>query len=397
MDAAEPAAVAAGRADAAAAAVNDAVASAMDASSPPVVAMELVWVSLPLRRAHRAAHGAVDDRQVVLVHAVGADGVHGWGECSALNDPGYTAEWTAGAWDCLHDRLVPAVLAGADPVAVAADLGAPMAGAAVEAALVDVVCRRRNQSLAGLLGATTAVLDRCVVVTGTDSADVAAAVAGAVDGGAAMVKLKVSPGWGADAVAAVTDRWPGLAVAVDANGSLAGHPGLLAALAGAGLAYVEQPGPAGDLAACVDAAAGLGEVAVALDESATTPAAVARALAAGAGTVVNVKPARVGGLAAAMAVVAEARRHGAGVFVGGMLETGVGRAAAVAVAAAVAPGGAWPTDLGPSAQYFTRDVTDPVVTDADGRLVVPAGPGIGVVPHEDRLAAAAVRRATVTP
>ena len=72
-------------------------------------------------------------------------------------------------------------------------------------------------------------------------------------------------------------------------------------------------------------------------------------------------------------------------FVGGMLELGVGRATAAAVAALAAC--SLPTDLGPSARYVADDVTDPVLTDGDGRLVVPAGPGLGVEVRADRLAA----------
>ena len=89
--------------------------------------------------------------------------------------------------------------------------------------------------------------------------------------------------------------------------------------------------------------------------------------------------------------------HGLAAFCGGMLETGVGRAAALAVAAQ--PGCALPTDLGPSDRYFRPDLTDPVVVDGRGEVVVPLGPGIGVVPDPARLddvTVEHVRRATMS-
>jgi O-succinylbenzoate synthase len=67
-----------------------------------------------------------------------------------------------------------------------------------------------------------------------------------------------------------------------------------------------------------------------------------------------------------------------------MLETGIGRAANLALAAL--PGFTLPGDTSASARYFREDLTEPFVLD-DGRLAVPTGPGIGVVPRPEALAA----------
>ena len=114
------------------------------------------------------------------------------------------------------------------------------------------------------------------------------------------------------------------------------------------------------------------------------------AVALGSGAVLNVKPARLGGVQAAADLARVAADHGWATFVGGMLELGVGRAAAVAVAAL--PTFGLPTDLGPSARYVEREVTSPIVVDEAGRLVVPSGPGIGVEPDAGVLAEVAVDR-----
>jgi O-succinylbenzoate synthase len=106
--------------------------------------------------------------------------------------------------------------------------------------------------------------------------------------------------------------------------------------------------------------------------------AVLAAVRSGAADVVSVKPARLGGAQAAAMAVAIAAEHGAGAFVGGMLELGIGRATSAAVAAL--PGCTLPTDLGPSERYVQVDVTDPVVVDDAGCLVVPDGPGCGRTP-----------------
>ncbi|TME68280.1 MAG: o-succinylbenzoate synthase, partial [Chloroflexi bacterium] len=69
-----------------------------------------------------------------------------------------------------------------------------------------------------------------------------------------------------------------------------------------------------------------------------------------------------------------AERH-VPVWMGGMLETGIGRAGNVAMAAM--QNFTLPGDTSASDRYFGRDITEPFVL-RDGRLKVPAGPGLGV-------------------
>jgi O-succinylbenzoate synthase len=105
---------------------------------------------------------------------------------------------------------------------------------------------------------------------------------------------------------------------------------------------------------------------------------------------VNVKPARLGGIEAAVLLADRAAELGVDAFVGGMLESGIGRAAAVALAGR--PGWAFPTDLGPSSRYFDEDVCAPIRGNAFA-VGVPTGPGIGRTPDPARLAAVTVATA----
>lgn len=355
-----------------------------------LAAVELRWVRLPLRQPHRAAHGTEAVREVVLVRAFDADGAEGWGECSALSRPTYTAEHTAGAFAVLRDVLVPAALAGEDPVRTH-----PMAAAALECARVDLFLRREGRNLAEVLGGARRRLPTTAVVGGPRRlGELLEEVGRHVDEGAAMVKLKVEPGWDTTPLTAVRSALPDLPLAADANGAYGDEPERALALDDLGLAYLEQPLPADDLRATASLAERL-TTPVALDESAPSPGLLDAALALGAGSVVNVKPARVGGLAQAGACATTAIGWNARCFVGGMLETGVGRAAALAVAASSAF--SLPTDLGPSSRYFDDDVTEPLELDGDGLLVVPSGPGLGVTPRPDRLEAVTVRAERLRP
>ncbi|CAN5848859.1 o-succinylbenzoate synthase [soil metagenome] len=356
---------------------------------PAPVEVELVRLQVPLRTALASAHGTEAVRDVILVRATRADGSTGWGECSALARPTYTHENTAGAWAVLRDELGPASLAGTD----AGVVGHPMAGAALTTALTDAALRARKRSLTEHLaarhGAPASSVAVGTVVGRSDRPDVVLdAVADAVARGSALVKLKVTPRpTDLDTVAAVRERWVDLALAVDANGTLDWRS--LAILDEMGLRYIEQPAPADALlvsAAMAERCA----TPIALDESVTSLATLETAMALGSAGVLNVKPARLGGLDVAADAARAAADAGWGVFVGGMLETGIGRASALAVAAL--PGCSLPTDLGPSSRYFTSDVTEPIELDDEARLPVPRGPGLGVVPLGDRLDELAIDR-----
>ncbi len=359
-----------------------------------VAEVELVRVRVPLVAALASAHGTESIRDLVLVRVTLTDGATGWGECSALARPTYSPEYTAGAWAMLRDELIPALWSddGAELV------GHPMATHALGAARLDASLRQRGRRLVEELGQRygrpVEQLPVSAVVGRASSVDAVLAVVEArLTEGAVLIKVKVTPHPAdLEVVTAVRATWPDLALAVDGNGTLDNRS--LSILDGLGLAYVEQPAPAEDLLASAGMAKRLGAP-VALDESITSIASLELALTVGAGQVINVKPARLGGVHVAADLAQVAIDAGCGVFVGGMLESGVGRAAALAVAAL--PVCTLPTDLGPSSRYLEPDLTTAVVVDDRGWVTVPTGPGIGVEVVAERVDQTAVDRLVLRP
>lgn len=357
--------------------------------------VELRLVAVPLLTPFVTAHGVESERAVVIVRVADDTGGEGWGEVSTLTSPGYSPEWTDGAFSLLRDHLVPALFAEGPAVLDDAAKVTPMAVAGLRLALLDLGLRRDGRSLAEELGAgVRRVPWTAVLGTGPDAGidRLVAAAAAAVDDGAAQVKLKIGPGWDLEPLravqAALADR-PAVGLAADANGSYAagGPPPALDEL---GLRYVEQPLAAADLPGHA-ALASAWTTPIALDESVPDLATARAAVDSGAADLLNVKAARLGGVAQAAEVLRWAGERGVGAYVGGMLELGIGRAAGVALAALTTT----PTDVGPTRRYVENDLTAPVRTDADGALLVPAGPGLGVVPDPVRLDAATRDRAEV--
>ena len=113
----------------------------------------------------------------------------------------------------------------------------------------------------------------------------------------------------------------------------------------------------------------------------------------GAAAVINIKPGRVGGLTVAMEIAKRARSRGAHVWVGGMLETGVGRAFNVALAAQRPVD--YPGDTSPNDRYFHKDLVKNPFKMQDGEIKPNPGPGIGVQLDSGFIESATVKTWTI--
>jgi len=213
----------------------------------------------------------------------------------------------------------------------------------------------------------------------------------ALAAGAVRLRVKIAPGRAAAPVLALrTHVGSGVALQADANGSFRpGQPAHLAELDeldSAALTCIEQPHPPDDLVGHARLADRL-DTPICLDESITSLASLETAVALGACQVLCLKPGRVGGWVTARAIHQRCVELGVPVWVGGMLETGLGRAANLALAAL--PGMAMPPDLDPRGR-FHPDLTRAFVPGPDGLVAVPEGPGTGVAPDPDLLTDAEV-------
>jgi O-succinylbenzoate synthase len=123
---------------------------------------------------------------------------------------------------------------------------------------------------------------------------------------------------------------------------------------------------------------------VCLDESIHTVRIARDAIEAKACQIINIKPARVGGLSQGIAIHDYCHELNVPVWCGGMLETGVGRASNLALASL--PGFILPGDISASNRYYARDIThERFVLNSDSTITVPDKPGLGVTIDETAL------------
>jgi O-succinylbenzoate synthase len=357
--------------------------------------VEVRQIELPLLSPFETSFGRTTTKQFLLV-SVSADGVTGHGECIADADPFYLPETNVTALHVLRDFLVPMTFALdiAHPrqvrPALARVRGHEMAKAALEVAVWELVARREGVPLYRLLGGRGGTIEAGVSV-GLKASDEAMVeqVAAEVGAGYRRVKVKIKPGRDRSLVAALRERFPRLPLMVDANSAYTlATADRLRALDGFSLTMIEQPLAWDDI---VDHAALQRQLKtpICLDESILSPENARRALDLKACRVVNIKVGRVGGIAGAIAVHDVCRSHGAPVWCGGMLESGIGRLANVHLQ--TLPGFTLPGDTSASARIYAEDLVDPpVVVSPEGTIAVPEGPGIGhaiVWPRVDRATA----------
>lgn len=365
--------------------------------------VRLVRVSIPLRFAFETSFGRWTSREAILV-AVESEGLTGYGEVTAHETPVYSYETLETAGGVLREYLVPACLGAPFREAeeaverMAFVRGHPMAKAALEGALRDLLATSRGQSLATSIGGGARARVAAGVSLGVEPTPDALVDRARpfVSAGYARVKVKIRPGWDVAPVRAMREAFPSLALSADANAAYTlDDADALAALDAFGLLYIEQPLAWDDLVDHATLARSL-ETPICLDESLTGLAAARAAIALGSASVFNVKIGRVGGIAEVLAIHEAAAAAGVPLWCGGMLETCIGRLHNLAVASL--PGFTMTGDLSGTDRYFETDlVAPPIRVEADGRIAVPTEPGIGREVLEAALATHTVGEIVVTP
>jgi O-succinylbenzoate synthase len=366
-----------------------------------VRAIELRVIALPLVSPFRTSFGTSTEKICVLAR-VETDHGEGWGECVADDGhPGFSGEWTEGAWVLLRDVLAPALLSAEEATVETVEevlafvRGNPMAKATLIDALVDAELRAEGRSLASFLGAGRDRVECGVSVGIADSTDrLRVQVDGYLADGYRRIKLKIEPDLDVERVEAIRADHPDILLSVDANAAYGLQDAdVFRRLDGSDLLMVEQPLHHEDL---VQHAALQREIrsAICLDESIRSAADAVAALQLGACRIVNIKQGRVGGILEARRVHDACEAAGVPVWCGGMLETGIGRATNLGLAAM--PNFRLPGDTSASSRYFADDLTEPFEMTADGMMAVPQGPGIGVAPRSDRLETTTIRRERIS-
>ncbi len=359
--------------------------------------IELSEIQLPLVHFFETSFGRTTTRRIVLVRAE-CDGVTGWGEVTCGEAPLYNYETPETAWHILRDFLIPGTL-GRDlsgPSEIASRFkpirGHNMAKAALENALWDIEAQQKGMPLSKLIGGTLEEIP-CGVSIGIQNSieELLNKIEAETSAGYQRIKIKIKPGWDANVLERVRERFPRIVLSVDANSaySLADLEHLKS-FDRFYLLMIEQPLGWNDI---IDHAALQRELqtAICLDESIHNADDARKAIDAGACKIINIKLGRVGGFTSARQVHDVCRARNIPVWCGGMLESGIGRAHNIAMSTLA--GFTLPGDVSASRRYWREDIIDPEVTVSPGGTIrVPQTPGLGYAPSLERIERATVRK-----
>jgi O-succinylbenzoate synthase len=362
-------------------------------------------IRMPLVHFFETSFGRTTERRIVLVE-VHCDGVSGWGEVTAGENPFYNEEWTESAWLILRDFVAPRVLNHA--FESAADIGARsghirghlMARGGLEAAVWDLEARMLGKPLyqhigQGAQGAARREIPCGVSIGIQDSVpQLLQKIETELAAGYQRIKMKIKPGWDVEVIREVRRRFPEILLMADANSAytLADAP-LLQRLDEFNLMMIEQPLEHDEIIDHAKLQAQL-KTPICLDECIRSAHQAQQAIAMKAGRIINIKLGRVGGFAEARRVHDVAQSAGIPVWCGGMLEAGIGRAHNIALA--TLPNFTLPGDISASQRYWARDIIHPPVeVTAQGTIAVRDQPGFGYELDREFLDAITVRQESI--
>ncbi len=358
-------------------------------------------IQMPLVAPFKTSMGVSTTRRIMLVRA-DVEGVTGWGEVVAGEDPHFSYETVETAWHVLREFIWP-VVKGRDWNA-AADLwdalshirGHNMAKAGIEQALWDAEARLKNVPLWKLLGGVRQE-NPCGVSIGIKNSldELHMAVDTELLAGYRRIKIKIMPGWDVKPAEALRARHPRILLSVDANCAYTMNDyATLKELDRFYLMMMEQPLGWDDIYSHAELQKKL-DTPVCLDECITGVNTARAAIETGACKIINIKIGRVGGHTVVKRIHDLCAERAVPNWCGGMLESGIGRAHNVALS--TLPNFTLPGDVSASKRYWSEDVIEPEVTvTMQGTIHVPHGPGIGFEPKVSLIERLSARKEVLT-
>lgn len=354
-----------------------------------IKSVTLYTIAMPMRTPFSTHLGTVRNREGIIVEVLDKDGRKGYGEGVAFSSPWYTEETVVTSYHMLKEFFIPLLRkvsighpSEAGPLFNAFKRN-QMAKAGLETALWDLAAKQEEVSLSRYIGGTRKSIPSGVVVGAKTADEVKGQIDAYLEAGYQRVKIKISPENDFAFISEIRRHYPDLPLMADANSAYTlNHIDRLKRLDEFGLLMIEQPLEHDDI---VDHAKLQRELKtpICLDESIVTFNDARRAIELGSCKVINIKIGRVGGLGTAKKIHDYCLEKGIQVWCGGMLEFGISRAHNIALASL--EGFTIPGDISASSRYWEEDIILPEVTVENGKIKVPAKPGIGFEINRKRL------------
>ena len=379
-------------------------------NSITIQSIQIHLISLPLLEVLTTSFGGEANKSAMLLEMRTSDGIVGWGESSAMLEPGYSYETLGSSYHILQEFLIPSVIGKTVnsptelPSLMNSVRGYPLSKHAVEAAVWDAWAKTNGLKLADAFayhlpeghesrGFANVGVSIGIKATHDETIDT---ISKRLSQGYGRIKLKIRPGWDFEMARAVRKAFPNISLMLDANSAYtlddAEH---LKKADELNLLMMEQPLGYEDIYQHSKLQPQL-STDVCLDESIHSLGDAQLGFEIGAYRIINLKPARVTGYTESLAIYQFCVENEIPLWIGGLLETGVGRAANLAFASL--PGVTLPCDISATDRYYDPDISEPAFYLSENSTIrVPDGIGIGVEIQADRLKKSAASWHTSNP
>jgi len=353
-------------------------------------------VKLPLIHPFQTSFGKFEAKDAILVRLITENGIEGWGETASLGTPLYSPDFTQSDRIIQEQFIIPYLIGRkGKSVTDFLDVFKPIRGhsfakAGVEMAIWDALAKEADLPLWKYLGGVTEHVP-CGISIGiqSDIDTLLQRVEYGLDEGYQRIKIKIKKGYDVEPVRAIRETFGDIPLMVDANSDYTLLPedvSTLKALDEFDLIMIEQPLHYNDIWNHGKIQRQL-STPICLDESIHSVDDAQFAIDNRSCRIINIKPGRVGGLYNSIQIHNYAKNNVLKSFthynysnpiplwVGGMLETGVGRAHNIALNSL--EGFTMVGDISSSDRYWEKDVVLRPAQMKDGFIAQRDDPGIG--------------------
>lgn len=339
-------------------------------------------LKMKMKTPFTTSFGTQIDRYVTIVEIIDENGLSGFGECVAGEDPLYSEEFMDSALVAIKKYFGPLLLQSnlSHPKEVT-ELFKPfkrnmMAKSGLETAVWDLYAKQQGLPLYKVLGGEKTEVEVGISL-GLEKSDdiIIEKIREKVEEGYKRIKVKIKPGRDVEMIRAIREVFPDIPLMADANSAYTlDDIELLKQLDEFNLMMIEQPLGSTDIVDHATLQKAI-KTPICLDESIDSYENAKAAIELGSCEIINVKVGRVGGLAESIKIHDLAKEKKIPLWCGGMLEAGVGRLTNIAIT--TLPNFVLPGDTASSSRYWEEDIITPEVVAENGVVQLSDKPGIG--------------------
>lgn len=352
--------------------------------------IDIFQVCNPCRISYKTSFGVNNAFDSLLVKFTSGE-YSGWGEAAAGGFPGFSPEYAEVSFITGRKFLVPLILkknieSGEELQNIFSIYrGNQFAKAAFDMAWWNLYSQMKGEPLYKVIGGIRDEVSAGTAIGVLDSLDkLMEQIDKLIKNGFPRIKLKYSPGWELEMIAAVRSHFPDVVIHIDCNAAYTlSDMDMFKKLDKYNLAMIEQPLAHDDL---IDHAELQSKIStpICLDESITSPEKARKAVAIGACKFVNIKHGRIGGITNALKINEICADGGVSCWIGGMGESSLGVNTGISLA--TLPNIVYPSDITPSEKFYEKDLCAPITDNPRPGIFRPRQvPGIGAVPDQEQL------------